>query len=161
MPSVKCEERDLSKPKHLDFAELTPQEQHFKAHLDWMLVLTTIFRKYGRPYQSKVVWVYDWWLRNRSIWLSLSIGDRKCLSLWLRLSIGDWECRSLWLRLSIADWEWRSLWSKKRLNTKTDDCYGRKKDWCLKTIIPRDWRSRISTAMIEKSTCYGLVIREG
>ena len=41
--------------------------------------------------------------RNRSLRLSLSIGDRKCRSLWLRLSIGDREYRSLWLRLSIVD----------------------------------------------------------
>ena len=62
-------------------------------------------RWYGRPYQSKVVWVHDRWARNRSLWLSLSIGDWKCRSLWLRLTIGDWKCRSLWLRLVIADWE--------------------------------------------------------
>ena len=65
----------------------------------------------------------------------------------MRLSIGDRDRQLLWLRLSIADWEWWSLWSKKRLNIKTDDCYGWKKDWCLETIVQR---SRTPTAMVEK-----------
>ena len=139
------------------------------SELRWILPVDIL---YGRPYQSKVVWVHNWWSRNRSLWLSLSIGDWKCRSLWLRLSIGDWDyrslwlslsisdwkCRSLWLRLSIADWVTRSLWSKKRLNIKTNDCYGREKDWCLKTIIQR--------LMIQNVYRYdrewkGLIVSEG
>jgi len=54
----------------------------------------------------------------------------------VRLSISGWDCRSLWLRLSIANWDGWSLWSK-RLNIKTVDCYGLKKDWCLKAIVQR------------------------
>ena len=30
--------------------------------------------KYWRLYQSKVVWVHDWWSRNPWLWLSFSIG---------------------------------------------------------------------------------------
>ena len=97
---------------------------NIQLHADWFLTKSLMTRSikasniftplkicakcltsYVRPYQSRVVWVHDWWWRNRSLLLSFSIVDRKCRSLWLRLSIGDWKCRSLWLRLSIADWE--------------------------------------------------------
>ena len=51
---------------------------------------------------------------------------------------------------------------KKQLNIKTDDCYGWKKIGVWKWSS-RDWWSRMSTTMIEKSTCnieklLGLVI---
>ena len=49
------------------------------SHQDYILQLPL----YGRPYQSKVVWAHDWWSRNRSLWLSLSIHGGRLLGLFL------------------------------------------------------------------------------
>ena len=131
---------------------------------------------YGRPYQSKMVWVHDWWSRNRSLWLSLSIGNRKCWSLWLRLSIGDWKCWSLWLRLSIDDWKCWSLWLRSiyQLLIENNGHSGPENDWISRLMIAmvekkigvwkwssRDWRSRMSTVMIKQSTCSWEMARPG
>ena len=73
----------------------------FAAHLR-LLINFLDSQLYGRPYQSKVVWVHDQWARNRSLWLSFSIGDWKCRLLWLRLSIAMVEIIDCWLTFSIA-----------------------------------------------------------
>ena len=46
--------------------------------LTWFAITSAFQLFYRRPYQSKVVWVHDWWSRNWSLWLSISIGDWKC-----------------------------------------------------------------------------------
>ena len=75
-----------------------------------------------------------------------SIAMVEFIDRWLKMSIAVIEIIDWWLRLSIADWEWWSLWSKESL---TDDCYGRKKIGVWKRSS-KDWRSRTSTALIEK-----------
>ena len=63
-------------------------------------------------------------------WSKISIGVIEIIDWWLKLSISMDEIIDCLLRIMV-------LWSKNRLNMKTDDYYGWKKDWCLKTIIQR------------------------